>query len=302
MLSICIPIYNVDVRSLVEELAKQSAVLDYVVEIIAIDDCSTAFKKENKSIARFSKYIELNENIGRARIRNEFLKYATHHHLLFLDCDVVIDNSNFLANYIKVLVDHPVVICGGHRYSKDRPNLSELLRWKYGTYKESKSTQERQKEPNKSFMTNNFVVRKDILTQLKFDERLSNYGHEDTLFGIQLKKNKHSILHIENSVLIGDREKNEVFIDKTTLSVRNLVTILEFPEYTEDLRNDVALLRFHQRIKFLRYPLYLLFKATKKIQLFYLKKGIVYLAFFDFYKLGILMECLQENDKIRRTK
>ena len=91
MLSICIPVYNVVVIELVNELYHQSLTIKEKVEIIVIDDKSMdEIRLRNSSISTISTYIELPQNIGRSRIRNHFLNYTNYDYLLFLDCDVII--------------------------------------------------------------------------------------------------------------------------------------------------------------------------------------------------------------------
>lgn len=295
MLSICIPIFNVDVRPLVTELVKQIKECTPKVELILIDDGSTQFLKENKELESCATVIFLRENIGRAKIRNLFLEYSKEAYLLFLDCDVLINDPNFIAHYLLFLKNEPAIVCGGHFYNSKQPKLSERLRWKYGIYKESKSAEERKKSPNKSFMTNNFVIKKSIFQEIRFDERLRNYGHEDTLFGLQLKKKQLKIEHIDNQVLIGDSESNEVFLHKTEIGVKNLAHILSFPEFQADLWNEISLLSFYKKTKKVHFLLLPIFTIVKPILHWLLKKGMANLLLFDFYKLGILMLSLKKK-------
>ena len=51
--------------------------------------------------------------------------------------------------------------------------------------------------------------------KISFNERLSGYGHEDTLFGYELNKNNIQIHHIDNPVLNGHLDTNEAFLLKT---------------------------------------------------------------------------------------
>jgi len=55
------------------------------------------FKKINENVCRKEIYIQLDNNIGRAKIRNLFLKYAKYDYLLFLDCDTFIISDDFVA-------------------------------------------------------------------------------------------------------------------------------------------------------------------------------------------------------------
>ena len=100
MISVCVPVYNFNITALVDELLKQSAQINVPTEIIVIDDCSNLFKDENQKVSKDAKYIELSENIGRAKIRNRFLEYAKYKFLLFLDCDSLVVKNDFLLKYL----------------------------------------------------------------------------------------------------------------------------------------------------------------------------------------------------------
>jgi len=244
MISICIPVYNFNITSLINELTTQVNSLNIECEIIVIDDCSENFKRINKIECEKHTYIELSENIGRARIRNLFLKYAKYEYLLFLDCDSLIKTTSFLSNYVEIIKDKPRVVCGGRIYETSRPNREKRLRWKYGILRESQSCSVRREFPDKSFMTNNFLISKKVFEENRFDERIVKYGHEDTLFGFSLKKRNIRIIHIDNPVINGDIELNSEYLNKTREGVINLVNILYFSKYDKDIIGDIAILRF----------------------------------------------------------
>lgn len=292
MLSVCIPIYNFDVTGLVVILHQQAVRQNIPAEVICIDDCSDEeFRHKNKDVCNtYGRYIQLDENVGRAKIRNLFLNYARFEYLLFLDCDSVLITSDFIRKYADAILtqDPPKVICGGRIYNEIKPSRQKLLRWKYGRKKESMSVEVRRKNPNKSFITSNFVVQKDVLSQIKFDERLVKYGHEDTLFGFQLKKNHITILHIDNPILNGYLEDNDEFITKTELGLQNLVCILQFLNYDRDFEDDVTILKIHRRCRMLGIDLIISFLFTffKPALRLNLSKGFANLFWFDFYKFA----------------
>ena len=296
MISICIPVYNFNIAALVIELSDQAKSLNNPFEIIVIDDCSQKFKEENKSTCELNdaKYIELDENIGRSKIRNLFLKYAIFDYLLFLDCDSLVKNPFFLSNYVAIIKTSPSVVCGGRVYDEHHPPKSQMLSWKYGTQKESQSCEVRLKSPNKSFMTNNFMVDRKVLEDIKFDERITKYGHEDTLFGFSLKKKNITITHIDNPVVNGDIEENSVFLNKTRTGINNLIQILDYIDYDTELINDISILKFHKKVQKFEGIINLSFIFLKPFIVFPLRKGYVNLNLFNFYKLGILIEILRE--------
>ncbi len=290
MISICIPVYNFNITSLVNALSHQAKLLHIPYEIIIIDDCSDNFKIENKSVCKEFNYIELSKNIGRAKIRNLFLEYAKYNYLLFLDCDSLIENPDFLSNYVEIITKTPSVVCGGRDYDKKRPKRDKMLSWKYGIARESQPCEIRRKFPNKSFMTNNFLINKNILKKIKFDERIMQYGHEDTLYGFSLKKANIAITHIHNPVINGDIECNAEYLNKTKEGIINLINIINYLDYNTNLINDISLLKFYNKIRKSEKIIYLSFIVLKPLITFLLTKGYISLHLFDYYKLGIYIE------------
>lgn len=299
MISICIPIYNFDVTSLVKELYKQSLLLKVPSEIILIDDCSENYiKKINESVCNKHTYIELDKNIGRASIRNRFIKYSKFENLLFLDCDSIIFLNDFLSNYLNEIIKKPFkVIYGGRIYKSDAPKRNKRLRWAYGQKRESKNWQERSKQANKSFMTNNFLVTKTVFSETRFDERIFNYGHEDTLYGFELKKKNISICHINNPILNGDLENNIDYINNTEKAVVNLVKILNDLRFDKDFIEDVNLLRVYFKLYKFRKIIAGSFSVFKPLIKYLLSSGFANIYMFDLYKLGFLAVKINENKR-----
>lgn len=294
MLSVCIPIYNYHVVPLINELSRQISNLSVPSELVLIDDCSSDhFKQMNEAACRRERYIELEENVGRARIRNLFPEHAAFDHLLFLDCDSVMVSGNFLSDYIEAINTLPSqVICGGRIYPSAPPGRIKRLRWKYGVKRESKPAHERRRSPNRSFMTNNFLIHREILSKIRFDERITRYGHEDTLFGHMLMKNNISIGHIENPVLNGDVENNDLYLQKIREGIENLVDILNYLQDDAEFVRDVTLLRQYKRLETMGAIgiISLLFKIFRIPLEKTFSLGMVNLRLFDFYKLGSFTE------------
>ena len=295
MISICIPVYNFNITSLINDLSNQLNSLNIQCEIIVIDDCSDSFKKINKIKCGKHTYIELSENIGRARIRNLFLKYAKYEYLLFLDCDSLIKTTSFLFNYVEIIKEKPSVVCGGRLYETNRVKREKRLRWKYGILRESQPCSVRQEFPNKSFMTNNFLISKKVFEENKFDERIVKYGHEDTLFGFSLKKRNIKITHIDNPIINGDVELNREYLNKTREGIINLISILNLTKYDKDLIDDITILSFYNKVRKIEKIVNLSFVISKPLIVFLLTKGYISLYLFDYYKLGILIENMRNT-------
>jgi glycosyltransferase involved in cell wall biosynthesis len=290
MLSICIPTYNYSVVQLVKDLSGQAAQLNIPYEIIVIDDASDpAYSTQNNILATYAytKFIILHKNIGRSKIRNLFLEKASYNCLLFIDCDAQVCNPLFLKNYMDQINESPVII-GGVAYDTKQPEKDRAFRWKYGHSRETTNAFERSKNPYHSFKTFNFLITKGILEQVRFDERLTDYGHEDTLFGLELKKQNIQILHIENPLIHLGIETNDVFLSKTEKGIHNLLYINSLYGVDSDFAKAVKLLAFYNnKGKFTRKTIATIFNLTKHL----LQKVIFRssnMLLFDFYKIGYM--------------
>jgi GT2 family glycosyltransferase len=291
MISICIPVYNFCVEKLVTDIVKQAESLSVPSEIIVIDDASEdSYKLKNKNIESYKlvKYIELKENIGRSKIRNLFLNYASYENLLFIDCDAEVNNTKFLHNYIDTF-DGKSVVVGGVAYSQQNPGRDYSLRWTYGHKRESTSAIERSREPYKSFKTFNFAIPKQVFKKIFFDESLIGYGHEDTIFGLELKKAEIKIVHIENPLIHTGLETNEVFLKKSREGIDNLLKLLVAKNRDPEIVKNIKMLYVFSKLNpILIISIKYIYIITLPLIEFLLKQKKPNICFFDFYKLGYI--------------
>jgi len=207
-----------------------------------MDDCSAQQFLDNKKIATLPrcKFIELPQNIGRSKIRNRLAETAQYRHLLFLDCDARVASERFISNYISFCNNENTVVCGGRLYEKTPPdNRDFLFHWKYGSVREAISANDR-KLLKTAFMSNNFLVSRDVYEKIYFDETITQYGHEDTLFGIALEQKNIPIVHIDNALYHTGLETADVYIKKNRNSMENLVAIAK--------KTDAAVLSKHVKV------------------------------------------------------
>ena len=106
---------------------------------------------------------------------------------------------------------------------KKTRSKKKRLHWKYGKAREELKAEERTKSPYLSFHTNNFIIRRELFDQIKFDEAIKGYGYEDLLFAFELQKRKIPILHIDNPLKHIGLEYSDVFLEKTANALQNLV-------------------------------------------------------------------------------
>jgi GT2 family glycosyltransferase len=307
MLSILIPVHNFNIVSLVTVLQHQAAQACIPFEIIVLDDCSTELlRHQNKDIDSLPgvRYVELKENIGRARIRNRLAEMAVYANLLFMDCDSEVPSDQYLINYLPYC-NREAVVCGGRIYHPDPPGEQEfLLRWLYGTRREQSTDVIRNRNPYRSFMTHNFLIPKSVLLQIRFDESIVRYGHEDTLFGLELKKKGVQIRHIQNPLVHVGLEISREFIRKTSEGIENLYRLLlEGKILREDIR-DIRLLTTYNLLRSFRLErafrdIYRLFGNPVMSNLLGPNPSIFA---FDLYKLSLFINLvLKDNNAANIT-
>lgn len=285
MLSILIPTYNFDCSKLVKELHSQASELSIEFEILVYDDCSKKKHEENRQLSDLSNviYKELPNNYGRSAIRNLMAEDAKFKYLIFLDCDGEIPSKNFLSLYYK-FKDEADVVCGGRIYpNRDEIKKKYLLHWIYGCKRESQCN----RCDAKSFMTNNFLINKDVFETTKFDESMVGYGHEDTIFGIELKNKEYSFKIIKNPIIHIGLYNADDFLKNTRNAIKNLSNIFG-KKYNIEEFFDIKLVRvFHLANKLgLSFALSLFYKLFHKAIEHNLKGKYPNLLLLDAYKLG----------------
>lgn len=285
MLSILLPIYNFDIRPLVNDLHGQCEALGIGYEILCFDDGSTAaFKQMNKELWKLPNliYREMPQNLGRSAIRNTLGRAARFDYLLFMDCDSRVVSSNFIKQYIDHLA--PDQLLYGGRCYKDRPpeDPALLFHWHYGRQREQRTAALRSLSPHHSFMTNNFLIPRAIFLDILFDESLRQYGHEDTLFGMELARRKIPIRHIDNPLEHIGLEPVNVFLNKTNQGIANLLQLM-----AQGKPIETRLLATLQRLKHWKLDglVGMLSPIFTPIVIKQLKSGSPSLNLFDFYKL-----------------
>jgi len=228
MISVLIPVYNYNITALVLEIHKQLVIKKIAYEFICIDDNSTVFYYENLELTSVDnlKFVQLEKNIGRSKIRNLLAKMAIYDWFLFLDSDSFPVKSNFISEYLNAINDfEKKIFCGGVKYKNELPQKESILRWKVGKSREEVRFEEKLKFPNRYFFTANFIIHRSIFKNHEFDEKILKYGYEDFLFAQDLRKSKIEIIHINNPICHLEDEQTIVFIKKVKESIINLLDL-----------------------------------------------------------------------------
>lgn len=287
MLSICIPVFNWDVRDLVRSVHQQCTKAKINFEILVVDDCSTKkeLKYANSSLElSYYKFIGLEENVGNAEARNILARSAVNNWLLFLDSDMMPAHDNFIELYLKeIQADDFDILSGGIVYEENVANEYKL-KWIHG-----KQTEEQieNKDPYLEIRGNNFLVRKEIFLQNPFGGLPESYGYVDTHFGLKLKMSKARVKIIQNPCIHLGLETNEQFVKKYRFSVRNAFWLHHHhPEMADNLR----LIQTYKKINKwgLVKPIGFLFSFTENLMLKNLHSKNPSLFVFQLYKLGYI--------------
>ncbi len=299
MISICIPVYNHNVRALVNDLHRQAAIWPGGFEIWVMDDASPRhqFRKQNREIEKLEKveYVELNDNVGRSKVRNMLAQKARGDHLLFLDCDVLLPGDDFMTRYRVAMEQDSEVFCGGHVYPVQPPGNDQFLHWYYGTYRETVAIETL--PASQAFMSGNFLIPKEVFNRIRFNESIRGYGHEDTLFGLELARAGVNVWRIDNPVIHMGLDTNEAFLEKTRESVEGLLQIYRDFEGQTDFLENVRLLKTYLFLKKVRLCglMRLLFKGFRSFLERNLTSTAPRLVFLDLYKLGYMCKVNKSN-------
>ena len=295
MISVCIPIHNYYTYPLVRRLVTQRDNLSHPeeIEIVCIDvNSSGYYLTQNNGICDIAKYLSLKKDIGRAAIRNLFLKYTQGDWLLFLDDDSLVP-EHFLKKYLQQVNGKADVVVGGRSYDQRGEDEEHRLRYLYGTLHESQPVAKRNAKPYRYFLPCNFMIRRSVMERVLFDNRIIKYGNEGLLFAYKLEERKISMLHIDNAVVNGYVETNVEYLHKAVEEVEGLVEIYDFMWEDQRFCHTVPLLNSYAKLqrlglKGLAYLQFKLFRSLMEAH-FVSGRGIS-LKKFHRYKVGIFLE------------
>lgn len=309
-LSILLPSYNNVCVSLVQVLQRQADALSgkldkpFSYEIIVADDCSTdaACIDANRVIGDMlhCRYLRMEQNVGRAQIRNVLISESRGDYVLLIDSDLFLCDDNYLYKYATSTAD---VVYGGTRIGGEgfamvdneanTENLKGNLRYIYEKKAEpSHRAAFRQLRPNQEISVCNLYARRDIMEAHPFDSRFKAYGYEDVLFGKRLAESGIEVTHIDNPVLINEFEPNSVFVKKTEEAILTLCRFEQDLEGYSNLKTKVTTLG--------RYIPLSLFRLWHRIMKNKEKRNLTgskpSLLLFKLYKLGFFLE----NRKVKK--
>ena len=266
------------------------------VEIVICDDGSPSEANHVALSLQFGDQVRClrNEiNLGRSGTRNRLVNEASYDYIIFIDGDSrLLDPTTYLINYINSFSTHELVI-GGTAYAEELPESTVHLHWDYGRQREVQSVEGRIQNPIRYFFTNNFCCKKSILTDTPFDESITRYGYEDSVWASVVTYRGVNIHHIDNNVIHIGLKSNIKFLQDANAG---LLTLAEWHQ------NKAV-----QHIKILNYYRDCAGSIHGKLRLniarfltpithLLLKNNIYYsLKTYDLYRLGKLHAFIQKN-------
>lgn len=303
-LSILLPSYNNVCVSLVQALQRQADALwgkldkPFRYEIIVADDGSTdaACIDANRVIGDMlhCRYLRMEQNVGRAQIRNVLISESRGDYVLLIDSDLFLCDDNYLYKYATSTAD---VVYGGTRIGGEglvmvdneanTEHLKGNLRYIYEKKAEpSHRAAFRQLRPNQEISVCNLYARRDIMEAHPFDSRFKAYGYEDVLFGKRLAESGIEVTHIDNPVLINEFEPNSVFVKKTEEAILTLCRFEQDLEGYSNLKTKVTTLGRFIPLSLFRFW-HRIMKNKEKRNLTGQKPSLL---LFKLYKLGFFLE------------
>lgn len=242
-ISFHIPVYNDDPGPLLEVLTDQW-IPELTKNIFIWDDGSTPGHQSHlrRVKSRFEEFGFIRwhhhpTNKGRASIRQRILDHSAPSWNISIDSDMIPDDD-FIHQLRHHLDDSSIIYQGQHYYQTDPPGVDYLLHWKYGTQREIKS-----QDPT-SFFTGIFAWHDTLAPRLHFETKIKSYGHEDTLFGLLLDRQKIQIQTIPARALHSRLMNRNEFLIRQREAVQNLIFLRN---HHPDFSN--RLIRFARKIE-----------------------------------------------------
>jgi hypothetical protein len=215
-----------------------------------------------------------------------------------MDCDAAVLNKDYLFRYLP-FCEGEVIVIGGTAYDPECHNPEYSLRLKYGRKRESNLNYLLQHQENVNFATFNFLISKSVFNAVRFDETISGYGHEDTIFGHALHEKGFLFLHIDNPLIHKGLDDNRTYLKKTTESVRNLYLLFISGKYPF-LVAESKLLRMFVKLKRCRLTKIaaINFSFVRRLMEMNLTGKYPDLFVYDMYKLLLLCHFHASADKM----
>ncbi len=226
ILSVLVPVYHYDSSALAETLGRCGYAEN--VELIFYDDGSgdpALTSKLTMGVDQFpgaACLVTAEHNLGRSGGRNRLEELARSEWMLFLDADMLPDDTGFLKRYLKQIKEHrqPILVVGGFSLKQAVPSPENALHWKQCAVSECVPADIRQTNPGRFVFTSNVLVHKDIMAVVPFDSEFEGWGWEDVDWGLRAAR-RFPVIHIDNTATHVGLDPASTLVRKYSKSGRN---------------------------------------------------------------------------------
>lgn len=262
-LSVIIPTYNrkKTLKNTIESLLNQTYPEDKY-ELVIADDGSNDGTKE--MISNITSNVIINyywqKNRGRAAARNLGIKNSKGDLLLFIDSDMLAEES-LLSEHTKEYQNYKnIMVIGNIKLSKTikrTPFVRTVLE------KENKienRSNEKGFIPNEFCLTGNLSIRKKDLEKIGFfDEKFKEYGWEDTVFGYKARDKGIRILCNPDAIAYHEDYATNLRAHCRRWERASESAAMLFRKYPE-MKKYVPMFEDKECLNFKKDPAYLIFK------------------------------------------
>ncbi|MBP0447231.1 glycosyltransferase [Roseomonas sp. SSH11] len=238
-LSILVPTYDRDVRPLCAELLADIGALPDPsrVELLVLIDGNPALQQQEEIVARAEALgiaaglAVAASNLGRSKARNALAQLARGRFLQFLDADGLPDAPGFVARALEAAQDPGVVVCGGRTGRRMDPAPPDARLFELQSQRrEWIPAEERNRDPNGTFLSANFTVARDLFLAHPFDERFEGWGWEDTEWALRIGRAAR-MRHVDNTVSHMEHHADAAWLRKLIGSAENYARLYRlYPE------------------------------------------------------------------------
>jgi glycosyltransferase involved in cell wall biosynthesis len=198
-LSVLIPCYRDEPARLLQALDRA----DLPFEIVLLDDGSgdeglaDRLAAIVRALAVPARFIRLRVNEGRARGRNRLADAARGDFLLFLDADMLPDESDFMDRWLGFIeAATPAVAFGGYTLAQAPKTPAEAVHRALALRSDCLPAEVRRQAPEKHVFTSNLLIRRDVFEGEPFDQGFAGWGWEDVEWGVRVSR-RHAIHHVD---------------------------------------------------------------------------------------------------------
>lgn len=199
-LSIVTPFYRYDPSAMLKRFANAPA----GVEFVLLDDGSGSpellanVTQAAERIGAPVRIIVWEINRGRSMARNRLIGAAQGEYVLFLDADMLPDDSFFLSIWLGVIhTQEPDAAFGGLSLAHAPRSRETDLHYDMFERSDCRSAAQRARAPAQFTASANLLVRRDVLDRFPFDHGFVGWGFEDTDWALRVAEHMQ-ILHVDN--------------------------------------------------------------------------------------------------------